>query len=273
MSKENVYSLVRRYLEQEITLGHWNEIAPVTLPPEPQSFPEIPIVPKKAALKKASGLFREVTIPKKVEVNKFREPFSPQGTTKIEKLAELKKYMEGCRSCSLYQSRTKLVFGAGNPEARLMFIGEAPGEDEDLQGEPFVGRAGELLTNIIEKGMKISRREVYIANLLKCRPPNNRNPEREEINSCSQAVRWQIKIIQPKVIIALGGFAAKFLLNTEIGITRLRGKFATLRLDNREIPVMPTYHPSFVLREYTQRVRREVWDDVKQVMAYLSSQN
>ncbi|MBO7542634.1 uracil-DNA glycosylase [bacterium] len=179
------------------------------------------------------------------------------------------EYALGCRQCALCQTRSNLVFGSGDPEAEIMFIGEAPGEDEDLQGAPFVGRAGELLTDIIEKGMKIPRKSVYIANVLKCRPPMNRDPQPNEIDCCTPMLACQIRIIRPKAIIALGAFASRYLLNTKSGINALRGSFHTLRIDGMAIPVMPTYHPSYVLREYTIEVRRKVWNDVMQVVKLL----
>lgn len=181
---------------------------------------------------------------------------------------------ESCVKCPLHETRTKVVFGVGNPNADLMFIGEAPGADEDRQGEPFVGRAGKLLTQIIESGMKIKRSEVYIANVLKCRPPGNRNPESIEVETCSPYLIRQIELIQPKVIVALGSFAAKMLLGTKTGITRLRGEFHTCKvpglrvLPHKKAPeIMPTYHPAYLLRN--PNAKREVWEDIQKVMDFL----
>ena len=182
---------------------------------------------------------------------------------------------EGCTKCPLHQTRTNVVFGVGNPEADLMFIGEAPGADEDRQAEPFVGRAGQLLTQIIESGMKLKRSEVYIANVLKCRPPGNRNPQPDEVETCSPYLIRQIGLIQPKVIVALGSFAAQMLLGTKTGITRLRGEFHPCNvpglrvLPHKKPPViMPTYHPAYLLRN--PNAKREVWEDIQAVMAFLA---
>lgn len=168
-----------------------------------------------------------------------------------------------CTRCKLHQGRTNLVFGVGNPEARLMFVGEGPGADEDEQGEPFVGRAGQLLTQII-KAMGFGREDVYIANVVKCRPPGNRNPEPDEIEHCSPFLHAQIAAIKPTVIVALGKFAAQTLLQTETPISRLRGHFHPMS----GIDVMPTFHPSYLLRN--PAAKREVWDDMKMVMKRLA---
>lgn len=168
-----------------------------------------------------------------------------------------------CRRCRLAEGRTHLVFGVGNPAADLMFVGEGPGRDEDLQGEPFVGRAGQLLTEIIVKGMKLRREDVYIANVVKCRPPQNRNPEPDEIATCMPFLLRQIDIVRPRVIVALGKFAAHTLLDTATPITRLRGQWH----DFRGIKLMPTLHPAYLLRNPADK--RLVWEDVKQVMAEL----
>jgi DNA polymerase len=168
-----------------------------------------------------------------------------------------------CTRCKLHAGRTNLVFGVGNPEARLMFVGEGPGADEDEQGEPFVGRAGQLLTQII-KAMGFAREEVYIANVVKCRPPGNRNPEPDEIAQCGPFLQRQIDAIVPRVIVALGKFAAQTLLETEAPISRLRGRFHSVG----GIDVMPTFHPSYLLRN--PAAKREVWEDMKMVMKRLS---
>lgn len=179
---------------------------------------------------------------------------------------------QSCTKCGLHEGRTHVVFGVGNPNAELMFVGEAPGADEDLQGEPFVGRAGKLLTKIIEDGMKLKREEVYIANVLKCRPPGNRNPAPDEVETCSPYLIRQIELIQPKVMVALGSFAAKTVLNTTTNISALRGKLHPYTLsDNIEKPpmVMPTYHPAYLLRN--PGAKREVWEDMKIVLECLSN--
>lgn len=178
------------------------------------------------------------------------------------RLIALRAEIGDCTRCKLHAGRTNLVFGVGNPEATLMFVGEGPGADEDEQGEPFVGRAGQLLTQII-KAMGFAREDVYIANVVKCRPPNNRNPEPDEIAQCEPFLQAQIASIQPKVIVALGKFAAQTLLRTETPISRLRGRFHEMG----DTVVMPTFHPSYLLR--TPAAKREVWEDMKMVMERL----
>lgn len=164
-----------------------------------------------------------------------------------------------CQRCGLCEQRKTIVFGDGNPQADLMFIGEGPGEQEDLQGLPFVGRAGELLTAMIEKGLQIPRSEVYICNIVKCRPPRNRDPKPEEVAACKPFLDGQIDAVKPKVIISLGKPAASLLLGRNVAITRERGTWQ----EYRGIPLMPTLHPAFVLRQYTPENRRLVWEDLK----------
>lgn len=164
-----------------------------------------------------------------------------------------------CERCSLSGKRKNVVFGDGNPSARIVFVGEAPGADEDEQGLPFVGRAGQLLTNII-KAMGLERKDVYICNILKCRPPGNRNPLPEEIRLCEPFLRQQLRLIAPQVICALGSFAAKTLLQTETPITALRGRFHMYE----GIKLMPTYHPAYLLRN--PPAKKQVWEDVQMIM-------
>jgi DNA polymerase len=172
-----------------------------------------------------------------------------------------------CARCKLHTlGRRQVVFGVGNPNADLMFVGEAPGADEDIQGEPFVGRAGQLLTKIIE-AIGLRREDVYIANVIKCRPPQNRNPEPDEVEQCEPFLFRQIDQIKPKVIVALGKFAAQSLLKTSDPITRLRGREFTYR----DAILMPTYHPAYLLR--TPSAKREVWEDMKRVREILSGQS
>lgn len=178
-------------------------------------------------------------------------------------LTELRAVIGDCQRCKLADRRTQIVFGVGNPNADLVFVGEAPGHDEDIAGEPFVGRAGQLLTEIIVKGMKIRRQDVYIANIIKCRPPQNRNPEPDEITACEPFLKHQLELIGPKAIVALGSFAAQCLLKTRTPITRLRGTWANYQ----GIPLMPTFHPAYLLRNPSDK--RLVWNDIKQVMALL----
>ncbi len=176
-------------------------------------------------------------------------------------LQALAKGVSSCVACSLCKTRKQTVFSDGASDAKIMFIGEAPGADEDAQGVPFVGRAGQLLTRMIEDGMGLPRKSVYIANVLKCRPPDNRNPEPDEISSCRGFLEAQIDLVKPEVLVALGKFAAQFLLETDEGIMRLRGKWGTYR----GISVMPTFHPSFLLRQPAQK--KEAWEDLLKVLA------
>jgi uracil-DNA glycosylase len=174
-------------------------------------------------------------------------------------LEEVREHLGDCQRCGLCRGRGSIVFGDGNPTADLMFIGEGPGEQEDRQGLPFVGRAGELLTQMIEKGIGIPRRNVYICNIVKCRPPQNRNPLPPEVSACRPFLDGQIEAVAPKVIITLGKPAASLLLDREVAITRLRGTWQ----EYRGIPLMPTLHPAYVLRQYTAENRRAVWQDLK----------
>lgn len=173
-----------------------------------------------------------------------------------------------CPHCTSVTAHTRTVFGDGNPDAALMFIGEAPGEEEDRTGIPFVGRAGQKLNDIIQ-AMGLQREEVYIANVLKSRPPNNRTPQPDEVEKCSPYLAEQIRIIRPRVIVTLGGPATKLMLDTKEGITRLRGSWGTYADGDLEIPIMPTFHPAYLLRNYTQDTRKKVWSDMQAVMARL----
>ena len=182
----------------------------------------------------------------------------PEGLSKKEQLDVFAEQLADCTLCPLHQGRNKVVFGAGNPDADLMFIGEAPGRDEDAQGIPFIGRAGQLLTKIIE-AMGFTRDEVYITNINKCRPPNNRAPMPDEMAKCEPFLLRQIKIIEPKVICLLGATAVRGLLQVKQGITKLRGTF----MEWNGVLVMPTYHPAYLLRN--PHAKRDVWEDVQKV--------
>ncbi|MEM6334551.1 MAG: uracil-DNA glycosylase [Planctomycetota bacterium] len=173
-----------------------------------------------------------------------------------------------CTQCGLCQHRTQTVFGEGHPDARLMFIGEGPGQTEDQTGRPFVGRAGELLDKQIE-AMGLKRDDVYIANVVKCRPPNNRTPTPDEVATCGPYLVKQVRIVRPEVIVTLGGPASKLILNTPEGITRLRGRWGNFAATQPPIPVMPTFHPAFLLRAYTRDNRMKVWADLKAAMEKL----
>ena len=190
-------------------------------------------------------------------------------------LDALKAEVSACRKCRLCTTRTQTVFGEGSYDAKVLFIGEGPGREEDLQGRPFVGRAGQLLTAIIEKGMKLPRESVFIANVVKCRPTvdlafqKDRPPDEEEVLACGGYLRKQIELIKPKVIVTLGNPSTKFLLNPSQGITKIRGQWGLYC----GIRVMPTYHPSYVLRNggETSLLKKDVWEDIKKVLAYLAS--
>jgi uracil-DNA glycosylase family 4 len=174
-------------------------------------------------------------------------------------LEEVRSRLGECTRCGLCSGRTSIVFGDGDPSADLMFIGEGPGEQEDLRGLPFVGRAGELLTQMIEKGIGISRSDVYICNIVKCRPPRNRNPLPPEVSACRPFLDGQILAVKPKVIVTLGKPAASLLLDRNVAITQERGTWQ----EYRGIPLMPTLHPAYVLRQYTAENRRAVWQDLQ----------
>ncbi len=186
----------------------------------------------------------------------------PTPEEKAKALKALRQEIGDCKRCKLYKGRKNLVFGEGNPDASLMFIGEAPGREEDIQGRPFVGDAGRLLTRLIEK-MGFKRQDVYIGNIIKCRPPMNRDPQDDEISTCMPFIKKQIMIISPKVIMSLGRISAQTLIGVKIPITRLRGKF----YDYEGIPLMPTFHPAYLLRN--PRDKMLVWSDAQQVLARL----
>ncbi len=197
----------------------------------------------------------------KAEAVPFPQPSPLAGSGGIDAVrAELGE----CTRCKLHSGRTTLVFGEGDPHARIVFIGEGPGQEEDLQGRPFVGAAGQLLTDIIVKGMKMRREDVYICNIVKCRPPNNRNPEPDEVEACAPFLRKQIQAVAPKLIVGLGNVAVKTLLKTKEGITSLRGTWHSYQ----GIPVMPTFHPAYLLRSPGDK--KLVWEDIKKILAELS---
>ncbi len=190
-----------------------------------------------------------------------------------DSLAAIVQDIGDCQRCQLCRDRKRIVFGSGDEQARLVFVGEGPGADEDEQGLPFVGRAGQLLTQMIDgtaarEQLSIRRENVYICNVVKCRPPGNRTPEPDEMEICGQFLARQLAVIQPRAICALGGTATKALLATKDGIMKTRGRWHRWR----DIPVMPTYHPSFLLRPYNQNAKREAWEDLKKVLHYVYDQ-
>ena len=191
-------------------------------------------------------------------------------SSESETLQNIRQDIGDCTRCRLHEGRTKIVFGSGNAEAKLVFVGEGPGADEDAQGLPFVGRAGQLLTQMIDgtakkEGIPLTRADMYICNVVKCRPPDNRTPLPDEMETCGQFLSRQLLAIRPKAICALGSTAAKALLDTKDGVMRLRGKWHKWR----DIPVIVTYHPSYLLRPYNQNAKREAWDDLKKVLHYV----
>ncbi|PLX77875.1 MAG: DNA polymerase [Desulfuromonas sp.] len=181
------------------------------------------------------------------------------GNCRPETLEEIAADLGDCHRCNLSKERQNIVFGVGNPDAEIVFVGEGPGREEDLRGEPFVGEAGRLLDRIIQ-AMGFQRSDVYICNVVKCRPPRNRDPEAEEIAACEPFLQRQLAAIRPRVIVALGKFAAQTLLQSQTPISRLRGRWA----EYHGIPLMPTFHPAYLLR--TPSGKRDVWEDMKQVM-------
>ncbi len=191
---------------------------------------------------------------------------APEGDT----LEKIREDIGDCTRCRLHARRHSIVFGSGNPQARLVFVGEGPGADEDAQGLPFVGRAGQLLTQMIEgtarrEGIPLERKDVYICNVVKCRPPDNRTPEPDEMEICGQFLFRQLLAIRPKAICALGATAARALLDRKEGVTRMRGNWFKWR----DIPLMVTYHPSYLLRPYNQNAKREAWDDLKKALHFV----
>jgi len=186
-----------------------------------------------------------------------------QREAKVQTLEEVRLELGECTRCALCEGRNQIVFGDGNPDAALMFIGEGPGQEEDRRGLPFVGRAGELLTQMIERGLEIPRSEVYICNIVKCRPPKNRTPQSEEVAACKPFLDGQINAVKPRTIVALGRPATSLLLGRDVSITRVRGTWH----EYQGIPLMPTFHPAFLLRQYTSENRRVVWEDLKAALA------
>lgn len=225
-----------------------------------------------------SQAIRELAVQLQAHLDRYREtgvrgvpaglPIPGSATAMVSELPSRADALRGvelelgaCERCRLSRGRKNIVFGSGDPDARIVFVGEGPGADEDARGLPFVGKAGDLLTDIIQKGMKIPRESVYICNVVKCRPPGNRNPEDDEVAACAPFLRAQIAAIGPEVIVALGKFAAQTLLSTTVPISRLRGRWGEFE----GVPVMPTFHPAHLLRN--PEFKREVWTDIQAVMS------
>ena len=224
---------------------------------------ESPVVPASVAAVVAQPVIKSVKAaepaPPEPENKKATVTLSPPASSGT--LSMVREELGECTRCKLCKGRHSIVFGEGNPEARLIFIGEGPGQEEDQQGRPFVGAAGQLLTDIIVKGMQLKREDVYICNIVKCRPPENRNPEPDEIEACEPFLIKQLQAIKPQCIVALGNVAVKTLLKTKAGITSLRGAWQTYQ----GIPLMPTFHPAYLLRAPGDK--KLVWEDIKKVMA------
>jgi DNA polymerase len=223
-------------------------------PSVPRSVPTVEAPPLIVAAPLGSAMSAELP------------PLAPADDT----LLKIQHDIGDCRRCRLCEQRSKIVFGSGNERAGLVFVGEGPGADEDAQGLPFVGRAGQLLTQMIEgtaskEGIPITRSDVYICNVVKCRPPENRTPQPDEMEICGQFLFRQLMTIRPKAICALGSTAAKALLATKDGVTRLRGNWHKWH----DIPVMVTYHPSYLLRPYNQDAKRQSWEDLKKVLHFV----
>ena len=228
---------------------------PVEQPPAP--------APSSDAGVPAAGPAPEVTAPWYTASLLDQRIAAPPEASAADRLARVREELGDCTRCKLHGGRTHLVFGVGNPDADLMFVGEAPGRDEDLRGEPFVGRAGQLLTKIIE-AIDLRREDVYIANVIKCRPPQNRNPERDEVETCRPFLFAQIDAIRPRVLVALGSFAVRTLLEDDkTPISKARGRVYTCR----GAKLIPTFHPAFLLRSPDRK--RDVWEDMKRVRAIL----
>lgn len=243
---DSLVTSLRRHLERRQRAGIR------TLPNE---------MPNKRTMPVIGG---EEKAPKRTEGDLFSEPSPALGAKTLE---ELRAQIGDCRLCKLCTGRTHIVFGVGNPKARLMFVGEGPGRDEDIQGEPFVGRAGLLLNDIITKGMGLKREDVYIANVVKCRPPENRNPEPDEVAACEPFLKKQIDLIRPEVIVGLGKFAVQALLQNKVPITKVRGTWHQYH----GIKLMPTFHPAYLLRNPADK--KLVWEDIKKVIKELRGEN
>jgi uracil-DNA glycosylase family 4 len=234
--------------------------------PAPKSFPQPKAAPLPLTPPKAVPLAKVAAAPAALpSATRIDGPMLSTEEKKKQLAAMDVKEVRGCIKCRLCEGRTQTVFGEGDVDARVMFVGEGPGRTEDETGRPFVGRAGELLTKMIG-AMGLAREQVYIANVVKCRPPDNRTPAPDEVATCTPYLERQLKIIRPKAIVTLGLPASRYLLNSTLSMGKLRGQWQSWR----GIPLMPTFHPSYVLRVYTPETRAAVWSDLKQVMELLA---
>jgi DNA polymerase len=257
---------LRQYLEFYQDLGiktvYRRGDRPQIAQPRPSSLVERPEPSTRPAAPAATASPDPKTTPKPMQL----PPLAPEGDTLLKIIDD----MGDCRRCRLHQGRNKIVFGVGNEQSPLVFVGEGPGADEDAQGIPFVGRAGQLLTQMIEgtakkEGIPLSRDQVYICNVVKCRPPENRTPEPDEMEICGEFLYRQLSVIKPKAVCALGGTAARALTGRKEGVTKMRGHWFKWH----EIPVMVTYHPSYLLRPYNQNAKREAWEDLKKLLHFV----
>jgi uracil-DNA glycosylase len=256
---------IRLFYRERSAAGRISEESPaaaLTMPPSPIPVIEESSLPKNAPKPKLEPTpLRDILLPPPTGPSLFEAV----DKVKDDTLLKIREDIGDCTRCKLHKGRHKIVFGDGNPKAELVFIGEGPGADEDMQGLPFVGRAGKLLTQMIE-AMGLQRKDVYICNVVKCRPPENRAPEPDEVTTCSPYLLRQIDVIQPKVIVCLGAVAAKTLLETTRGISQFRGEW----LQWRGRKLMATYHPAYLLRN--PNAKGEVWKDLQKVMAELGLQ-
>ncbi len=258
--------LLRKYLEFYQDLG----IKTLYKRPPSQATPAVEaetVIPAAPALEAPAAVMAGPAVQEAPAVMVPElPPMAPAGDSLFQILQDI----GDCRRCRLHEGRNKLVFGVGNEHAPLVFVGEGPGADEDAQGFPFVGRAGQLLTQMIEntahkEGIPLKREDVYICNVVKCRPPGNRTPEPDEMEICGQFLYRQLTAIHPKAICALGGTAARAVTGHKEGVTKMRGKW----FQWRDIPVLVTYHPSYLLRPYNQGAKREAWEDLKKVLHFV----
>ncbi len=235
-----IYDFYRRPVEEGTELALQNVVSPEAHEPIPGNDSPMPMAPQPSSSSSSLPMIQD----------------------KVAALTAIREHIGDCTRCRLHSGRTKLVFGVGNPNAHIMFVGEGPGADEDAQGEPFVGRAGQLLNNMIV-AMGIRREDVYIANVVKCRPPGNRAPEKDEADTCSPFLMQQIDVVKPKVIVALGATAAKNLLVLNDSMLNMRGRW----YDFRGTKLVVTYHPAYLLRD--PRQKKETWKDLQMVMKFL----
>ncbi|QRK13971.1 uracil-DNA glycosylase [Archangium violaceum] len=239
-------------------------MVPRVTPPEPER-PLAARAPQQAPVRREAPPPPERLIEAPPQVRPYTGPLPGVVDGERPTLDEIRRELGDCRRCKLCSGRKNIVFGSGNPRAELVFVGEGPGADEDVQGVPFVGAAGQLLTKMIE-AMGYRRDDVYICNVVKCRPPNNRNPEPDEVTACEPFLRAQLRAVQPKAIVALGKFAAQTLLRDSTPITRMRGNWR----EYEGIKLMPTFHPAYLLRQPAEK--KKAWEDLQQVMKFFGKQ-